>query len=348
MMRLAIDAMGGDHAPAEPVKGGIEALKIISSDIVLIGDETAIREELKKYTYEQSRVHIIHASERITNDDKPVQAIKSKKQSSLVIGFDLLKKGEIDVLISAGNTGALLAGGTLKVGRIKGIDRPALTTVYPTDTGISVLVDAGANTMCSPRNLMEFATMGSIYAQEVLGIESPKVGLVNVGAEEGKGNTLVSETFELLKNSELNFIGNLEARDIPAGAADVIVCDGFTGNVILKLSEGIARSFSGFLRGLFGKSPLTKIAAMLVADGLRDFKKRMDYREYGGAPLLGTLHPIVKAHGSSNARAFMNAFRYAEKYASAGVIEKIQAQLAAANGNSGALPQEEAREQENM
>lgn len=346
MMKLAIDAMGGDHAPQEPVKGGIDALQCISADVVLIGDEGAIKEELKKHTYDTNRVHIVHAADRITNEDKPVQAIKTKKQSSLVIGLEMLRKGEVDALISAGNTGALLAGGALKVGRIKGIDRPALTTVYPTDKGIAVLVDAGANTMCIPRNLVEFATMGSIYAQEVLGIPSPKVGLVNVGAEEGKGNSLVSETFDLLKNTDLNFIGNLEARDIPAGAADVIVCDGFTGNVILKLSEGIAQSFSRFLRELFGKSPVTKIAAMLVATGLKAFKKRMDYREYGGAPLLGTLHPIVKAHGSSNARAFMNAFRYAEKYAAAGVIEKIQAQLSKAGGSSEQVQQEETQEQE--
>lgn len=346
MMKLAIDAMGGDHAPAETVKGGIEALGAISSEIVLIGDEPVIREELKKYTYDETRVHIIHAPDRITNDDKPVQAIKTKKFSSLVIGFEMLRKGEIDALISAGNTGALLAGGALKVGRIKGIDRPALTTVYPTEKGIAVLVDAGANTMCMPRNLVEFATMGSIYAQEVLGIEFPKVGLVNVGAEEGKGNTLVSETFDLLKETNLNFIGNLEARDIPLGAADVIVCDGFTGNVILKLSEGLAQSFGRFLRELFGKNAVTKIAALLLSEGLKTFKKRMDYREYGGAPLLGTLHPIVKAHGSSNARAFMNAFRYAEKYAATGVIEKIQAQLADAGGSSAVLKQVEIREQE--
>lgn len=345
MMKLAIDAMGGDNAPVETVRGGVEALKAITSDVVLIGEEQAIRDELKKYTYDEKRVHIIHASERITNEDKPVQAIRTKKQSSLVIGLDMLKKGEVDALISAGNTGALLAGGTLKVGRIKGIDRPALTTVYPTDKGISVLVDAGANTECIPRNLLQFATMGSIYAQEVLGISSPKVGLVNVGSEEGKGNSLVLEAYELIKDSGLNFIGNLEARDIPAGAADVIVCDGFTGNVILKLSEGYGKSFTKFLQSLFKKNAVTKIAAILVSKGLKDFKKRMDYREYGGAPLLGTLHPVVKAHGSSNAKAFMNAFRYAEKYAAAGVIEKIQAQLTT-SGSTEAMPQEEIPEQE--
>lgn len=330
MMRLAIDAMGGDHAPQETVRGAVEALSAVEADIVLIGDEAAIGEELKKYTYDGGRLHVIHAPERITNEEKPVQAIKTKKQSSLVVGLELLRKGELDALISAGNTGALLAGGALKVGRIKGIDRPALTTVYPTEKGIAVLVDAGANTMCIPRNLAEFATMGSIYAQEVLGIENPRVGLVNVGSEEGKGNSLVSEAYDLLKTLPLNFIGNLEARDIPAGAADVIVCDGFTGNVILKLSEGYARTFSRFLQDLFGRSQLTKVAALLVMGGLKDFKKRMDYREYGGAPLLGTVRPVVKAHGSSNARAFMNAFRYAEKYAANGVIEKIQAQVGAA------------------
>lgn len=346
MMKLAIDAMGGDLAPMETVKGAVEALSVVQADLVLIGDASAINEELKKYAYDNSRIHIVHASERITNDEKPVQAIKTKKDSSLVIGFEMLRKREIDALISAGNTGALLAGGALKVGRIKGIDRPALTTVYPTDKGIAVLVDAGANTMCIPRNLMEFATMGSIYAEEVLGIPSPRVGLVNVGEEEGKGNTLVTEAYDLLKKSELNFIGNLEARDIPAGGADVIVCDGFTGNVILKLSEGYAKTFAGVLKDLFGKNALTKLAALMVMNGLKQFKKKMDYREYGGAPLLGTLRPVVKAHGSSNSRAFMNAFRYAEKYAANNVIEKIQAQLGTVERSSGELARKESAEQE--
>lgn len=328
-MKLAIDAMGGDHAPVETVKGAIEALDYIQAGVVLIGDDKAIHNELTKYKYDASRVEVIHAPDVITNDHKPVQAIRAMKNASLVVGINMLKEGAVDALISAGSTGALLAGGTLKVGRIKGIDRPALTCVYPTDKGISVLVDAGANTNCSPRNLLEFAVMGSIYAEHVLGLENPKVGLVNVGSEEGKGNALVSETYELLRQSGLNFVGNLEGREIPEGAADIIVCDGFTGNVILKLSEGIAKSFIGFLKQLFAKNILSKISALMVAGGLKEFKIRMDYREYGGAPLLGTLRPVVKAHGSSNSRAFMNAFRYAEKYAANGVINKIQDYLVA-------------------
>ena len=323
-MKLAIDVMGGDHAPQEPIRGAVDALKHVTADIVLVGDEAVIREELKQYTYDSGRIHIVHAPDVITNDDRPVQAIKTRKESSIVVGLEMLKKGDVDAFVSAGSTGALLAGGTLKLGRIRGIDRPALTIVYPTDTGISVLTDAGANTECKPRTLMQFAVMGSLYAELVLNISNPSVGLVNVGTEEGKGNGLVSEAYDLIKASDLNFYGNLEAREIPAGAVDVIVCDGFTGNVILKLSEGLVRTFSSFLKGLFGKSFFTKLAALVVADGLRAFKKKMDYTEYGGAPFLGTSRALVKAHGSSNGKAFMNALKYAERYVAAGVIESIR------------------------
>ncbi len=323
-MKIAIDAMGGDHAPFETVKGAILALNHIESEIVLIGDEQLIEEELKKYTYDTYRIKIVHTTEVIDNDDKPVKAIKTKKDSSMVKGFTLLKEGEIDGLISAGNTGALLAGGTLKVGRLKGINRPALTTVYPTEKGISILLDVGANTECSVRNIEEFAIMGSSYANLVLGIESPTVGLVNIGTEEGKGSTLYKDSFIALnKMEEINFVGNIEARDVPKGDVDVMVCDGFTGNVILKLSEGVAKSFGKAVKEAILKNLLSKVGGLLIKKGLDEFKKKMDYTEYGGAPLLGLKHPIVKAHGSSNAKAFMNAFRYAEKYAKTNVIEDI-------------------------
>lgn len=328
-MKIAIDAMGGDHAPLEPVKGAIDALQHIDAEMVLIGDEGQIRQELKKYKYDESRVTVVHTSEVITGEDKPVVAIKRKKDSSMVVGLLQLKDKEIDAFVSAGNTGALLAGGLLRVGRIKGIDRPALCSVYPTRTGMSILADAGANADCKPRNLLEFGIMGSLYAQNVLSIDNPRVGLANIGHEEGKGNALVIEAYDMLKESNVNFIGNVEARDIPDGATDVIVCDGFTGNVILKLSEGVAKSFSSMIKEIFMKSPLTKVAALLVKNGLGEMKKGMDYTEYGGAPLLGVKGLVVKAHGSSNAKAFMNAIRYAEKAAASGVVEKIAAEVQA-------------------
>jgi len=328
-MNIAIDAMGGDHAPQEPVKGAIDALKHIDAHMVLIGDEDQIHQELKKYTYDTSRVSVVHTTEIITGEDKPVVAIKRKKDSSMVVGLLQLKNQEIDGFVSAGNTGALLAGGLLRVGRIKGIDRPALCSVYPTSKGMSILTDAGANADCKPRNLLEFGIMGSLYAQNVLGMNNPRVGLANIGHEEGKGNALVIEAYDLLKEANLNFVGNVEARDIPEGATDIIVCDGFTGNVILKLSEGVVKSFSSMMKKVFMKSPLTKVAALLVKNGLGEMKKNMDYTEYGGAPLLGVKGLVVKAHGSSNAKAFMNAIRYAEKAAASGVVEKIAAEVQA-------------------
>ncbi|MCH4888345.1 phosphate acyltransferase PlsX [Acidaminobacter sp. JC074] len=326
-MRIAIDAMGGDHAPVETVKGAVEALKEISGTMVLLGNEDAIKAELAKYTYDESRIEIIPTTEVVENEDKPVIAIKRKKDSSMVVGFDKVRKGEIDALISAGNTGALLAGGLLRVGRIKGVDRPALTTVFPTFSGMFVMADVGANAECKARNLLEFGIMGSIYAKDVLGIDNPKVGLINIGTEEGKGTPVINEAYQLLKESDLNFIGNVEARDIPERKADVLVCDGFTGNVVLKLTEGVAKSFMGELKSIFLSNTLTKIAAGLVKGKLSDLKVKMDYTEYGGAPLLGVKAPIVKAHGSSNAKAFKNAIKYAEKYVSNNIIEKISSQV---------------------
>lgn len=326
-MRIAIDAMGGDNAPVSTIKGSVDALKLIKSDIVLIGRENIIKTELEKVTNDFSRIEIINAEEIITNEDKPVEAIKRKKDSSLVVACEGLRKGEFDALVSAGNTGALLAGGLLKVGRIKGIDRPALAPVYPTSKGFSILIDAGANVDCKARNLMEFGIMGSVYIERVLGVKSPRVGVVNIGAEKGKGNKLVNEAYALLEESNLNFIGNVEARELPDGACDVIVCDGFVGNVILKLSEGVAKTMSGMLKDAFYKSTLTKLGALLVKGELKTFKKRMDYTEYGGAPLLGVKKPVIKAHGSSNAKAFMNAIKYAEVYSENDVITGITEHL---------------------
>jgi glycerol-3-phosphate acyltransferase PlsX len=327
MIKIGIDAMGGDHAPAAIVQGAVDALSLIEGQVVLIGNETKINELLKTMSYDHKRVTVKHASEVIENDDKPVRAIKVKKDASMVVGFNMLKSNEIDVLLSAGNTGALLAGGLLKVGRIKGLDRPALCLPYPTTKGFSVLIDAGSNADCKPNNLYEFAVMGTIYARDVLGIKNPTVGLANIGTEEGKGNILMVDTYPILKDSELNFIGNIEARDIPDGVCDVIVCDGFTGNIILKLSEGVASSFSGMLKAQLMKSKKNMLLAWFLKGAFSELKKKMDYTEYGGAPFLGTEGLIVKAHGSSNAKAIKNAIRYAEKCVKSQVVDCIREEL---------------------
>lgn len=327
-LRIGLDAMGGDHAPKATIEGALLALDCIEGIIVLFGDESLIQRELVSKQYPSERIDIVHCSEVIESDDSPVKAIKAKKDSSMVKGFEALKANTIDAFISAGNTGALLAGGTLKIGRVKGIKRPALTTVYPTDKGVSVLVDAGANTECDPINLQQFAFMGHLYAKEVIGIENPVTGLVNIGTEDEKGSGLYKESFKLLKATEgIDFMGNLEARDIPTGLADVIVCDGFTGNVVLKLSEGVAKSFGQAIKSAIMATWKTKIGGLLIKKGLDAFKQKMDYAEYGGAPLLGLKHPVVKAHGSSNAKAFMNAIRYADRYASHDIITKMSAFL---------------------
>lgn len=328
-MKIGLDAMGGDHGPSATVLGAIEALKHIKADIVLFGDQLQIDAVLAQQNHETGRIHTVHTDEVIDNTDAPVKAIRSKKNSSMVLGLQGLVDGTLDAFISAGNTGALLAGGTLKVGRLSGIDRPALTIPYPMDTGIGTLVDAGANTECTPKNLQQFAIMGHLYTQMVFQKEAPLTGLVNIGTEEKKGNALYQETHQLLKGTDgIHFYGNLEARDISAGVCDVIVCDGFTGNIILKLSEGIAKSFSKAIKASIYKNFMTKLAGLVIKSGLDDFKKKMDYTEYGGAPLLGVKAPVVKAHGSSNAKAFMNAIRYAERYTASGVISQIEQRIA--------------------
>lgn len=316
--------MGGDHAPHEIVKGAVDAINEIDAILVLVGDEDQIQQELSKYTYDTSRIEIQATTEVVDNCDKPVSAIRTKPDSSMVVGLKKVRHKEFDGFISAGNTGALLAGGAMKVGRIKGIERPALGTALPTMRGFTVLLDSGANAECKARNLKEFAIMGSLYSQLILGVENPKVSLVNVGEEESKGTPVIQEAYQVLKEEKaLNFAGNIEGRDIFAGVTDVIVCDGFTGNVILKLLEGMAKGFGDLLKGVFTASPKNMLAAVLVKKDLDGFKKKMDYKEYGGAPLLGVNGNIVKAHGSSDAKAIKNAIRYAEKFAKADLVQRI-------------------------
>jgi len=325
-MRIIVDAMGGDHAPFEVIKGGIQAVKDFGMDIVFVGIEEKIKQELEKYegNYPADKIHIQHADEVIENEDVPTKAIKTKKNSSMVVGLKMLKAKEGDAFISAGNTGALVAGALFLIGRIKGVDRPALTPVLPTDKGCAVLVDAGANTNCKPENFLQFAIMGSAYMKKVIGIENPKVGLVNIGTEEGKGTDLTKNSYALLEKAPIEFVGNIEAREIPVGNIDVIVCDGFVGNVILKLMEGMGLAVYSNIKNIFTQNPMTYLAAFLVKKGLRNFKNKMDYKEYGGAPLLGIDGVVIKAHGSSNARAFYTTIRQTQKFIETGVINDIK------------------------
>jgi glycerol-3-phosphate acyltransferase PlsX len=323
-MKIIIDGMGGDNAPSEIVKGCVDAVIEYDIDAIIVGKEQLIKQELSKYKYPSSRIQILNADDIITNDDDPAIAIRRKKNSSLVVGLNALKNGLGDGFISAGSTGALLAGGLFIVKRIPGIDRAALTSVYPTTKGMSLLVDAGANVDCKPEYLKQFAIMGSIYVENVLGKKNPRVGLVNIGTEEGKGNSLAKEAYNLLKNENINFIGNVEARDLPTGEADVIVADGFVGNVVLKLTEGMAISIFSILKESLLENTKSKFAAMLLKPQLSEIKKKMDYREYGGAPLLGTKLPIVKAHGSSDAYAIKNGIKQLVQFIKNDIIQTIE------------------------
>ncbi|MBF1134184.1 MAG: phosphate acyltransferase PlsX [[Eubacterium] brachy] len=321
-MRIILDGMGGDNAPGEIVKGAVEASKLIEDEIVIVGDGDKIEFQLKKYKYSDEKISVKHASEVIENDDAPVRAVRRKKDSSMVVGLNMVKSGEGDLFISAGNTGALMAGALFNLGRIQGIDRPAIASIYPIlgTKKPSLLVDAGANSECKPSNLLEFAMMGSIYMEKVLGRENPKIGLVNLGVEETKGSTLTKAAFGLLEKSHLNFSGNIEAREVPLGGADVVVCDGFVGNVILKLTEGLAINIVNLLKKKFTENARAKMGAVLLSKKLRSLKEEFDYTEYGGAPILGVKGPVVKMHGSSNANAVKNSILKAIPFAEENVV----------------------------
>ena len=324
-MKIAIDGMGGDNAPKSNVEGVVSAIKEYNIDIIITGDKDALEKEFENYEFDRSKLEIVHTTEIIENEDKPVKAIRSKKDSSMVVALRLVKEGKDDAVVSAGNTGALLAGGLFVVGRIKGIDRPCLCPAIPNvKRGMTIIADGGANADCKPRNLVEFAAMTNIYSKKVLGIENPRISLANVGAEEGKGNDLMKKSYEELKNMDINFIGNLEARDVINAKTDVIVCDGFTGNILLKSAEGVAMSVMGLLKETFLSSTKGKIGAMLLKDDLRKLKSFMDYAEYGGAPLLGVNGGVIKAHGSSNSKAIKNAINQGIKFAQGNVLRDIE------------------------
>ena len=307
-MKILLDAMGGDNAPDAVIRGAVKAAAEIKSDIILIGNEEIINKKVKEFynkeniTEVSSKITIKHTTEQIEMEDIPTQAIKHKKDSSMVVGFKMLKEGEGDVFISAGNSGALLTGATLLVGRIKGIDRPAIAPMLPAYKKSFLLMDAGANTNCKPLNLVQFAQMSTIYLKNTFGIEEPKIGLLNIGTEETKGNELIKETYQLLKNNSeeygVNFIGNVEGRDAFSGEVDAVITDGFTGNVFLKTTEGLGKLVKTNLKESLLKNLFTKICALPSLPAINRFSKTMDYKQFGGALFLGVKNPVVKAHGS--------------------------------------------------
>ena len=324
-MRIILHGMGGDNAPLEIVKGAVEASSKIDHQIVIVGREDEINAELAKYNYDESKIQVVHASEVIENEDSPVKAIRRKTDSSMVKGLTMLKDGEGDLFISAGNTGAYMAGSLFILGRIPGIDRPAISSIYPIAGGAlpSIIVDAGANSECRPSNLLEFAIMGSLYMEKVMDRKNARVGLVNLGVEENKGTTVTKAAHKLLKEADLNFIGNVEARDVPKGACDVIVCDGFTGNIILKLTEGFAWNLLKTMKKKFTDGLSAKMGAVLLAGKVKEIKDEFDYSEYGGAPILGVNGHVIKIHGSSGATAVKNAIIKGIPYAQENVVGRI-------------------------
>ena len=327
VVRVVVDAMGGDHAPGEIVKGAVQAVnKKKNIHVILTGRQEMIKKELAKYKYPEDQIEIVHASEVIETAEPPVAAIRSKKDSSLVVGLTMVHRKEADAFVSAGNSGAILVGGQLIVGRIKGIERPALAALIPTQDGVSLLIDCGANVDARSSHLVQFAKMGSIYMERVMKVKQPRVGIVNNGAEEEKGNALVKETFPLLKEcKDLNFIGSVEAREIPAGACDVIVCEAFAGNIILKLYEGVAKTLMKKLKGVMMQNLQTKIGALLIKTPLKNALKAFDSSQHGGAPLLGLKGLVVKTHGSSKAQEIENSIYQCVQFTEQNIVEKIQA-----------------------
>ena len=331
-MKILLDAMGGDNGPDANIKGAINAINQIKAELVLIGKEEIIREKVKEFygkTLEEisPRLKVKNATETIEMEDKPTDSIKHKKDSSMVVGFRMLKEGEGDVFISAGNSGALLAGATLLVGRIKGIDRPALAGILPSYKSRLVLIDSGANTNCRPINLLQFAQMSSIYIRNTFGVESPRIGLLNIGTEETKGNELTRESYNLLKEKSqelnINFIGNVEGRDAFSGEVDAIVTDGFTGNVFLKAIEGLGKFVKRTLKESLTENIFSKIAALPALPAMNKFAKTMDYKSYGGALFLGVKKPVIKAHGSSDEKLFEFTIKQAEKFVENKTVENL-------------------------
>ncbi|NLL41998.1 MAG: phosphate acyltransferase PlsX [Firmicutes bacterium] len=325
-MKIAVDAFGGDYAPEQIVKGALQAAEQDGIRVILTGNETRLK-SLINGKPGSDLIEIVHAPEVIQMDEA-AEAVRSKPNSSLVQAARLVKEGAAGALVSAGSTGATMAAGVLTIRRIKGVERPAITSLMPTRTGVALIVDVGANVDCKPSQLVQFAQMGSIYAENVLRIHRPRVGLLNIGHEPSKGNSLVKEVYTMLQDASLNFVGNIEGRDISAGHCDVVVCDGFVGNVVLKFAEGLADALFGMMKEEFTSSLSTKMGALLLKPGLREIKKKVDYTEYGGAPLLGVNGVVIIAHGGSNAKAIYNAIRVAKEGVQQNIVQGIAERMA--------------------
>ena len=329
-MRIAVDAMGGDFAPKEIVQGAVDAAKKYDCEIVLIGDEEQIRAELAGANTEALRISIVHASEVIGMDEHPAEAVRTKKDSSVVVATRLVKEGKCDAVFSAGSTGAAVAAAQLILHRIRGVGRPAIATPMPTPDGVTLMLDSGANVDSKPEHLVQSAVMGALYAQHVFGIAHPRVGLLNIGEEESKGNEQAKETYQLLKvEPNIHFCGNAEGRDVPKGNFDVVICDGFVGNVVLKFAEGLAKTILGLIREeIRGAGLMAKLGALLLMPTLRRLGKRLDVREYGGAPLLGVNGCCVIGHGSSDAKSVASAIGVTVDYVNGKVLDQIRDTLA--------------------
>lgn len=323
-MKIAVDGMGGDKAPQVVVEGVIEAINQYGVDVIITGPEDLILKEVNKYTYDKSKLQILHCSEIIDCNEEPVKAIRRKKDSSLYKALELVKNGEADAIISAGSTGALMAGATLIMGRIKGIDRPALAPVMPGKNGHFMLIDCGANAECKPHYLVQFAKMGTVYMENIMNMQNPSVGLINIGTEEEKGNDLTKAAYKLLKDAPINFVGNIEPREIPTGNTKVLVCDGFVGNTVLKMYEGVAKNLLLTLKEEILSSTRGKIGGLMLKPVFKNLKNKFDYKEVGGAAFLGVNGICIKAHGSSDSRAIKNAVNQAKNFYDNNVISKIK------------------------
>lgn len=329
-MRIVVDAMGGDDAPSVEVEGAVAAVREggLDADVVLVGDEPAIRQELERLgAGRESRLAVEHAPERIEMGQDPARQVRRKKGSSIAVATRMLKEGSADGLVSAGNTGAVVASSLLTLGRIEGARRPAIATFLPSPTGGAVLLDAGANSDCTPGHLLQFGVMGSIYARRVMGRENPKVGLLNIGEESSKGNKLVQTAYPLLAQSSLNFVGNVEGRDVFHGGADVVVCDGFVGNVVLKFSESVIHLIMRLIREEIGDDLRHRLGGLLMRPVFRSLSQQLNYEEYGGAPLLGVDGVVIISHGSSSAKAIKNAIHVAIRFAQERINDHIRTEL---------------------
>jgi glycerol-3-phosphate acyltransferase PlsX len=326
-MLLAVDGMGGDNAPQVVVEGCVQAIKEMDVKILITGPVELLKNELSKYDYDKEKIQIVEANEVVSTNEHPVMAIRKKKNSSLHVALDLVKSGEAHAIISAGSTGAVMAGALFVIGRIKGVERPALAPIMPGKNNSFMIIDCGANAECKPSNLVQFGIMGKIYMENVYKVNNPTVGLINIGAEEEKGNELTKSAYKLLKESSLNFVGNVEPREISDGDVSVLVCDGFVGNTVLKMYEGVASNILSILKDEIMSSLTTKIGGLLLKPVFKRFKTKFDYKETGGAAFLGVNGICIKAHGSSDATAVKNAIRQAKQFYDGNILDKIRAEI---------------------